>query len=238
MSLATSPPVLETAPTGAPGSRPRATPPHPPRLSRRDRYSFFVVVMKVVLPALAAALLLLLAAWPRLDPTNDRLGLDLTDLSIEQPDKLSMLNARFSGFDQKNQPFVVTADVASQSPDNENLVSLELPKADLTLEEGAWIALTAREGLFDREAETLRLVGQVSFYHDRGIELHSESALIDLKAGQASGEEAVTGHGYFGKIEAEGFEMNDRGARILFTGQSRLLVYPDSGDGLAGGIGQ
>jgi lipopolysaccharide export system protein LptC len=238
MSLAKPTPVLETAPAGAPGMRPRGGPAHPPRLSRRDRYSFFVVVMKVALPALAAALLLLLVAWPQLDPSNDRLGLDLSDLSIEQPDKLSMLNARFSGFDEKNQPFVVTADVASQSPEDENLVSLELPKADLTLEEGAWIALTASEGLFDRAEETLRLAGQVSFYHDRGIELHSESALIDLKAGQASGEDAVTGHGYFGKIEAEGFEMNDRGARILFTGRSSLLVYPGAGDGLAEGIGQ
>ena len=245
MSLAKPTMVMEASPGGAHGAAgvgaagvPRDGPAHPPRLSSRDRYSHFVVVMKVLLPAAAAALLLLLAAWPQFDPTNDRLGLDLSDLSIEQPDNLSMLNVRFSGFDRKNQPFVVTADVASQSPEDENLVTLELPKADLTMEDGTWIALTAREGRYDRRDETLMLVGQVSFYHDRGIELHSDSALIDLKAGRASGDDPVTGHGFFGKIEAEGFEMDESGARILFTGRSRLLIYPGAGDGLAPGLGQ
>ena len=94
MSLANPTTVLDVSPEGVHATAPA----QPPRLSRRDRYSLFVVVMKVLLPALAAGLLLLLVAWPQLDPTNDRLGLDFSDLSIEQPDNLSMLNARFSGF--------------------------------------------------------------------------------------------------------------------------------------------
>ena len=196
------------------------------RLSMRAGYSLFVVVMKVILPALAAALLLLLVVWPQLDPGKDPLGLGLSDLSIERPNSLSLLNARFSGYDKQNRPFVITADVANQAPENENLITLELPKADITLENGAWLALTASEGLYDRGAETLDLSGQVSFFHDQGFELHTETALIDLETGMASGTDPVTGHGYFGDIEAEGFQLFDRGERILFTGQSRVLIQP------------
>ncbi len=210
----------------------------PPRLSSHSRYSLFVGVMKLLLPALAVALLLLVAAWPQLDPANDRLDLGLSELSIEQPDNLSMLNARFSGFDEKNQPFVITADVASQAPENENLVTLELPKADITLDDGTWLALMGREGLYDREVKTLDLIGQVGFYHDAGFELHTETARIDLAAGMVSGGDPVAGHGFFGEIEAEGFQMFERAERILFIGPSRLLVYPGAGDGRVPGLDQ
>ena len=204
----------------------RPAPYRSPRRSMRDGYGLFVAVMKLILPALAAALLLLLVVWPQLDPGKDPLGLGLSGLSIERPNDLSMLNARFSGYDKQNQPFVITADVANQAPEDENLITLELPKADLTLENGAWLALTASEGLYDRGAETLDLSGQVSFFHDQGFELHTETALIDLETGMASGTDPVTGHGYFGDIEAEGFQLFDRGERILFTGQSRVLIQP------------
>ena len=30
-------------------------------------------------------------------------------------------------------------------------------------------------------------------------------------------------------IEAEGFQILDRGARILFTGKARLVMYPAAG---------
>ena len=237
MSLAKSNPPIDAAPAPAvaPGT---AGPQAPPRLSSHSRYSRFVRVMKLLLPALAVALLLLVAAWPQLDPANDRLGLGLSELSIEQPDNISMLNARFSGFDEKNQPFVITADVASQAPEDENLVNLELPKADITLDDGTWLALMAREGLYDRDVETLDLIGQVGFYHDAGFELHTESARIDLAAGMASGGDPVAGHGFFGEIEAEGFQMFERAERILFIGPSRLLVYPGAGDGRVPGLDQ
>ena len=244
MPLAKSNPPIDVAPglvaipAVTPGTAGPQAPPHPPRLSSHNNYSRFVGVMKLLLPALAVALLLLVALWPQLDTTNDRLGLDLSELSIEQPDNLSMLNARFSGFDGKNQPFVITADVANQAPENENLVTLELPKADITLDDGTWLALMAREGLYDRDVETLDLIGQVGFYHDAGFELHTESARIDLAAGMASGGDPVAGHGFFGEIEAAGFQMFERGERILFTGPSRLLVYPGAGAERVPGLGQ
>src|SRR3546814_7980322 len=40
----------------------------PPRLSGRNSYSLFVTSMKVVLPALAAGLVLLVVAWPQIMP--------------------------------------------------------------------------------------------------------------------------------------------------------------------------
>ena len=197
-----------------------------PRLSMRGGYGLFVGVMKVLLPAAAAIFIMLLLAWPELTPDEGGLDLDLSDLTIDQPEGVTMLNARFSGFDSRNQPFLVTADVASQASENESVVSLELPKADITLEDGTWVALSARDGLYDREKKTVDLVGQVSFFHDKGFELHTETAHFDLGKGTAKGREAVTGQGVFGQIDATGFDSFDQGDYIIFRGPTRLLLYP------------
>lgn len=204
----------------------------PPRLSLRDRYSMFVGTMKVLLPAMAAALILLIVAWPQFTGERDKFRLGATKLGSNQLDNLSMLNARFDGVDQKSQPYSVTADVATQSRQDENLIELELPKADLTLTDGTWLALTARAGEFNREARLLDLVGAVTLFHDQGFELQTSAARVDLGEATAEGEEPVEGHGTAGSIKAEGFRVLDRGRRIVFTGRSHLTLLPDAKEAL------
>ena len=200
--------------------------PAPPKLSLRDRYSMFVGLMKVVLPAMAAALILLVVAWPHITGGRDKFRLGVANLGMEQLDNLSMLNARFDGVDEKNQPYSITADMATQSRRSENLIELELPKADITLTDGTWLALTARAGEYDRGARLLDLYGAVSLFHDQGFELQTSKARLDLEAGTASGDQPVQGFGTAGAIEAEGFEILERGATIIFTGRSHLTLMP------------
>lgn len=212
--------------TPAPASAPAAD--QPPRFSGRNGYSRFVGLMKVVLPALAAGLVVLVIAWPQLNINSDRFRLGISHLGFGQPDNLSMVNARFNGIDEKNRPFTITADLATQSSENENLIALELPKADMTLQDGAWLALSARAGQYDQDREQLALNGDVSLFHDNGFEMHTESATIDLAGGVARGEAPVEGQGAPGMIAGEGFEVLDKGQRIIFTGKSRLLIMPEA----------
>lgn len=198
------------------------------RHSMSGGYSLFVGVMKVLLPAAAAIFIMLLLAWPELTPDKDGFDLKLSELAIDQPEGLTMLNARFAGIDSRNQPFLVTADVASQAKDDESVIALELPKADITLEDGTWVALSARDGRYDRDQQTVDLVGEVSFFHDEGFELHTETASFDLDEGTATSRETVTGQGIFGQIESTGFDSFDQGDRIIFSGPTRLLLYPDA----------
>ncbi len=198
------------------------------RLSMSGGYNLFVGIMKVLLPAAAAVFIMLLLAWPELTPGKDGLDLDLSELAIDQPEGVTMLNARFTGLDSQNQPFLVTADVASQAAETDSIITLELPKADITLKDGTWVALSAQDGLYDRKRQTVDLVGQVSFFHDKGFELHTETARFDLGKGTAMSRETVTGQGVFGQIEATGFDSFEQGDRIIFSGPSRLLLYPDA----------
>src|SRR3954454_6268521 len=103
--------------------------------------------MKLVLPAVAIGLLLLVVAWPRIQSGLDRLKLSFGRLDLSEAGDLRIVNARFSGFDKRPRPFVLTADVARQTPDRNDLMALEGPKGDITLQNGAWLALTAFTGV-------------------------------------------------------------------------------------------
>ncbi len=223
--------------TGTPGAGPPQaakanTGKAPPRLALRDRYSKFVGAMKLLLPAMAAALILLIVAWPQLTGVRDKFQLGISNLGSDQLENLSMLNARFDGVDEKDQPYSVTADIATQSRRGENLIELELPKADISMTDGSWLAMTARVGEYDRDARLLNLHGAVSLYHDKGFELQTSTARIDLGAGVAEGDQPVEGHGTAGTIKAEGFRVEERGRTIFFTGRSHLVLLPEAKEGL------
>lgn len=223
-----------TYPAGLPASeteRPRpAKPLPPPRQSPRGKYRIFAACLKIVLPVLAVGLILIVVIWPQFSLKEGPFRIRMSDITLEQSGRLTMLNARFEGVDDKNQPYTLTADEARQSTVAGDLVELELPKGDLLQEGGAWLALTAREGLYNRFAELLDLAGDVSLFHDRGFELHTESAQIDLKGGTAYGYVPVQGHGPNGTITSKGFRLLDRGEIIVFTGESRLVIYLDESE--------
>ncbi|HEY9548152.1 MAG TPA: LPS export ABC transporter periplasmic protein LptC [Kiloniellaceae bacterium] len=203
----------------------------PPRLSGRNSYSLFVSSMKVLLPALAIGLVLLVVAWPQLMPDVSRSGIDFAKIARDQAKTLNMLNARYSGVDENNQPFTVAADLATQEPDDENLVELQHPKADILTNDGDLVALSARLGHYHREEEKLDLAGTVHLTHADGFEITTEAATVDLKEGSAAGDSPVSGQSPSGELQSEGFRLSDRGQIVVFTGKSRLVVYPDAKDG-------
>ncbi|RDD61529.1 LPS export ABC transporter periplasmic protein LptC [Ferruginivarius sediminum] len=215
------------APRGGESARTR----QPPRLSVRNGYSLFVGTLKVVLPALAVAMVLLVIVWPQFAPDESSFRVGISDLSPDQADNLSMLNARFRGRDEQNRPFSIVADQATQAKSGADLIKLQQPKADITLQDGAWLALTADDGQYWRETQKLHLSGNVSLFHDRGFEMHTSAADIDLKANRAQSDRPVQGQGPTGNLEAEGFRLEDGGKRIFFTGKSKLTVYENGLEG-------
>jgi len=205
----------------------------PPRLSGRNGYSLFVSSMKLLLPALAAGLVLLVIAWPQIMPDVSRSGLSWQKVARDHAKTLNMLNARYSGVDENNQPFSIAADLATQAPDNEDIVELQHPKADIRTNEGDQVGLSARLGHYDRKGETLDLAGRVTLTHDQGFNVVTEAATVDLKEGSAAGDSPVTGDGPTGELQSEGFRLRERGQIIVFTGKSRLLIYQDAKEKLS-----
>ncbi len=195
-------------------------------------YSQFVRAMKFLLPATALLLIGLIIAWPHIDVPDAKFRIGFADLTVKEADDPSMLNPRYIGSDDDDQPYSVTAEIARRLSASGSVIELDSPKADISLEDGTWLVLTARRGVYGQEAETLDLVGSVVLYHDSGYEFLTEKAKIDLEQSSAEGNQPVRGQGPFGNLQAEGFRLVDKGKTIYFTGKSKLVIYPGAGQGI------
>jgi lipopolysaccharide export system protein LptC len=191
-------------------------------------YSRFVIFMKFLLPAAALCLVAAIVIWPQINITDNRFSIGFSKIQVSAKENPSMVNARFVGADKKNQPFSVTADLAKNLALGASEIELEMPKADIGVRDGSWLVLTANTGLYNQKDKILDLDGAVNLFHDSGFEFTTETAKVDLNAGVAEGGKATQGQGPFGQLTAEGFRIEEKGNRILFTGKSKLILHPES----------
>ena len=189
-------------------------------------YSKFVSLMKFLLPLAALVVIVLVIAWPHINTRDLRFRLGVTVLTLTGSDDPSMINPRYVGTDADNQPFSITADLARNIADKSMKVTLVMPKADIMLEDGTWLVLTANDGVYSRDEKMLDLAGAVNLYHDSGYEFRTDHAAIDLTTGTAESHVPVSGQGLFGQLQASGFRMTNKGKVIHFLGKSKLVLYP------------
>jgi lipopolysaccharide export system protein LptC len=191
------------------------------------RHTRFVSVLKYLLPIVAAGLVLMLALWSQIRIDEGRFRIGMTEVATIEVDKLTMSNPRFEGIDDRDRPFTVTADEASQVKDDTDIVELKRPQADMTMEDGTWLALSADTGRYLRGAQRLSLEGSVSLFQDRGYELHTDRVSIDFNAGTAESSSRVFGQGPVGELSGSGLKLSEKGAVIQLLGESRILFHPD-----------
>ncbi len=192
-----------------------------PSAGQVARRAHLVWLVKLVLPATALALLGLLFLWPELEGREGRLSFRRGPAMTSEA--LQVVSPRYQGVDELNRPFTVTARLARQ-PGQAQLMLLDQPRADIQLNDGAWVFVEARDGRFDRPAQRLELEGDVRIFHDGGTRFATEAATVLLNEGNAHGDRPTQAQGPFGTIDGEGFEMRDRGAVMVFTGRARALL--------------
>jgi lipopolysaccharide export system protein LptC len=193
---------------------------------RRSRHGRWARLARIALPLAALGLVGLIVLWSRMDLTIDRIPLSETEQAPEEIETVTMENARFAGVDAQNRSFNITAARAVQSADDNNHIHLQQPKADIVLTSGAKVAIQSDTGGLQRDTQILDLVGTVTVTQDQGYEFRTANARIDLKERTAAGDAPVNGRGPQGEIQAEGFEILDGGARVIFRGRSRALFQP------------
>ena len=124
---------------------------------------------------------------------------------------------------------------SSDAADNESIVNLEKLIADMTMRDGAWVAVTADNGIYHRDAGTVDLSGNVVLFHDTGLSFETEAATVDLKNDWARGDQPVEGQNADGQLASQGFEVRDSGQTIVFTGRAWLKLFPKKSAAQGGG---
>jgi lipopolysaccharide export system protein LptC len=187
-------------------------------------YTRYVGAMKILLPVAALGLIGLLIGWQSLYPSGQRARASTDRVSVEELVRTQMVNPRFSGIDDHGQPFVVAADLATPSPTAANATDLVRPRGEMTLSGGRSVTISAERGAYEREARYLDLEGNVTLVDDQGYRFTTARARIDTANNRAEGNDPVQGGGPAGDLTGEGFRVEDRGQRLIVTGQSRLIL--------------
>jgi lipopolysaccharide export system protein LptC len=189
-----------------------------------DRYSRRVALLKRLLPLLGLTLLTLVAIWPRLGPLLESVRLVFPVIDLREARDLRMLNPRYAGVDHFNRPYVITAAIGRQVPNRDDLMSLEHPRAEMTLRRNALVVVTAATAIYQSQAQLLDLFDDVNLVHENGTRFVTKTAHVDVSANTAEGHDPVSGRGPSGDIDAQGFRILDKGDTVVFTGKANLLL--------------
>src|SRR5690606_6326085 len=196
-------------------------------LQRRRRFAHF---MKFVLPLFALGMVAAVIAWPQLAKRHAMLPLSFSDVETANA-ALVMNNPRYRGTDSKNQLYIVTADRAVQDPEDDQQVTLDIVKADLTVNDGSWWSLTSNTGLYHGGLRLLHLFGDISVFGDNGYEMHGITAEVDLNTSQLSSDDKVWGKSELGLIRANGLRVYEKGRVIVFINGVNTTIHPRKGRG-------
>ncbi len=190
--------------------------------SYKPSYSRRVRRLRVILPALAVVALAIVLLWQRIQAEFNH----PSQTSAEER-QARMVNGRYVGSDSHGRPYTVTYDSAQQPPGG-GPIEMTNPTAELTLQNGHWVAVKADKGRYDQAASLIDLSGNVQLFHDEGYRFTTERAHVEFAKNLVWGDRAITGQGPKGDVVARGFRVLDNGDAFVFTGPTRLTLRPDA----------
>ena len=191
------------------------------------RYSRFVSLMKIVLPLGAVLLLGVILVYSGVFRGKDKLDIAFREIDTN-PSDLRMVSPRVAGVTADGKPYVITADNATQDPARPNFVTFENIHADIKFnEEEDWMSLTAADGAYNSEAQTLDLQDQIDIFTTWGYEMHGEEATVDFDKGVLRRDKVIKGHGPLGTLRADRMTAEHATQVLRFDGHVKMLILPD-----------
>ena len=136
-------------------------------------------------------------------------------------DKKQLLNPRFEGLDEKNQPFVVEAHLATQVSDD--LVNLIEPKGNISLLNGEQMMIEAHTGKLTDQNRKLDLEGDVKFNHI-GCVVMTDKAHADLETKSVESHTSTFSQCPEGEIQAGGFILQQEKGSLIYTDRPHLVL--------------
>jgi lipopolysaccharide export system protein LptC len=193
----------------------------------RPGYTSFVKLMRVLLPLAALSIFGLLLAWPDMDSRIPQAMTPPADSVQAENVKNELINPRFEGMDDKQQPYTITATRATQSEEGDEIVALEEPVADIMLDSGHWLAAQASRGQYDQASNVLVLEEDVFLLYEDQYELETSKLSVDIEARRAWSDVAVAGKGIKGALNAANLRADLAENTLVFGGPARLVFHEE-----------
>jgi len=152
---------------------------------------------------------------------------------VENPTQGVATTATVTGFDKENQPYSFSSKTALQDKTEPHKVHLTEVSGRFQRNSGEIITLASNGGLYDTDAKTLDLAGNVHIVSEGRFIADMDRAHVDTTTKKMTSDTPVTVVFGSGTINANGLEITDDGKNILFKDRVRakFMSQPSEGDG-------
>jgi lipopolysaccharide export system protein LptC len=135
---------------------------------------------------------------------------------VVRADQITAIQSTVTGMDREKQPYEVTAKRGWQDEKSPQLVHLEAPEGRFRRAAGTEYTISAETGLYDTGTKRLDLTGNVLLEQKDRFKARMESAIIVVEEKRLVSESPVAVTFGSGTVNANGMQITDDGARILF----------------------
>ncbi|TAH37772.1 MAG: LPS export ABC transporter periplasmic protein LptC [Alphaproteobacteria bacterium] len=191
-----------------------------------SHYSEIVYWLKIVLPALAVAILLTITVWPNLIENENRFSLTTENVMEEAPQASLIVGPRYTGTTNNGLSYTIRAAAAAPSPENANAINLKDLKIDIQSQNNTTIFVSANKSTYWRNRHGMSTQGDIVIRTNSGYEIKSDVAYADFAQGILWSDSAISGRSPQGSFTASGFEAKDDGNQVILRGKVKVNLLP------------
>ena len=186
------------------------------------RHSQHVVILRKVLPALAALITASYFISSSMSVTVGDISASISGVQVTNG-ALRMTNPKLQGADKKNGAYVISAEYADQDLKSPNIIRLHDIKADLSNPSGDWSRMQAVRGVFDSKAERLVMQEKITLATSSGVTGELTQASLDTQNQTLRAHQRVHFELTNGTVKANALTFNSGAHTLTFRG--KVLVH-------------
>ena len=195
--------------------------------TKMSSHSRYVLLAKLLLPAVAAVLATTLLVWPTLKKDISEFKIDF-DIKKGDIEKLSVNKTTIYITDKNNRVNNLAAEKINEISAGSQTFSLTTPEAILPLSNDEWLSIKSPDGIFTQKTSLLQLKNTVELFYSRGLNIQTDQIFFDFKTSEGHSESAVSGEGFLGTINSERFEFSGKTNILTFLGKTTIVINEET----------
>jgi lipopolysaccharide export system protein LptC len=181
-----------------------------------SRHDTLVRTLKVALPAAVGVIGAVFLTLPLAEQAEVSFILDKKDVATA-PERMRIESARYTGTDDKGQPFELTAGQAIQQSSDVPIVDVQQMRARLGLQHGPAI-IQAIQGRYDLDKQQVAVTGPVRVIGPEGEQLFTRDVLLSLRERQVRSTGQISGRMPVGSFSAANLSADLGTQQVALTG--------------------
>ncbi len=178
-------------------------------------------LIKITFPAIAAALVGVLAVWPSLQDRSD-FSIKISKPMRNEIEKLHIKNSVLYVTDKSNRVSNFVAESIDETAPGSQLVKMQNPKGKMPTSDEQWIDVNAPTGFYDQKEKVFSLVDNVEVVYSDGMKAQTKEMYYEVDQSRVYGNKPVRANGKLGHLDTQAFEYFTNKDLLQLKGKTKI----------------